>query len=53
MISGDFTIGPFVFEYDSDNNQMLISKGEEMFGLVDHVYIEDWQSFYEAATSNG
>lgn len=53
MIPGDFTIGPFMFEYDSDNNQMFVSKGEEMLGMVEPVYIEDWQSFYEAATPNG
>lgn len=49
MIETEITIGPLTFEYDTEREELYVSKGENPPHLVEPVWVEDWIEFVEAA----
>lgn len=45
----EITLGPFLFVWDSDSNEMFLNRGEDQVGYVDHVYEDTWRAFVYAA----
>lgn len=43
------TIGPLLFEYDTERNELHISKGEEAVGMIECFTHNDWLAFTYAA----
>lgn len=44
-------VGPWFFEYDEENRQLLIGQGEEVGGMMESAQPEDWMEFVQRVQS--